>query len=72
MTTSEITITQARERGAVSVTEAAHLLGIGRTSAYEAARLGTLPTVRVGARVLVPMAGLLRMLDGSSEAGPPP
>lgn len=57
-----ITLSEARERGAIGVEQAAHLLGIGRTAAYEAARLGTLPTVRMGRRLLVPVPHLLRIL----------
>jgi excisionase family DNA binding protein len=59
---SEITVSQARERAAISVEQAALLLGIGRQSAYAAAQSGELPTVRIGRRVLVPVAGLLAML----------
>ncbi len=45
-----------------TVTEAAALLGIGRSAAYEAARSGQLPTIRIGKRVLVPVAALERLL----------
>ncbi len=48
-----------------TVTEAAELLGIGRSAAYEAARSGQLPTIRIGKRVLVPVAGLERLLAGN-------
>lgn len=51
------------ERLAVSVPEAAQMLGLSRSSAYEAARTGRLPTVRVGHRVLVPMTALRDWLD---------
>lgn len=44
------------------VEEAAALLGISRGSAYEAARRGEIPTVRIGHRLLVPTARLLEML----------
>ena len=46
-----------------TVTEAAELLGIGRTAAYEAARTGQLPTVRIGKRILVPIEALSRFLE---------
>ena len=49
-----------------SVEEAAKLLGIGRSAAYEAARSGELPVIRIGRRWLVSKQALDRML---SEAG---
>ncbi len=49
-----------------TVDEAARLLGIGRNSAYEAARRGDLPTLRVGKRILISRAGLDRMLSGAA------
>jgi excisionase family DNA binding protein len=49
----------------VTVEEAAQQLGIGRQTAYEAARAGDLPTIRIGRRLLVPRARLERMLGGT-------
>jgi len=46
------------DRLTFKVEEAARLLGIGRQSAYMAAANGTLPTIRIGRRVLVPRAAL--------------
>jgi excisionase family DNA binding protein len=46
----------------VSVPEAAELLGVSRGVAYEAARSGQLPVVRIGRRLLVPRARLLELL----------
>ena len=51
----------------MSVESAGRLLGIGRNSAYEAARQGTIPTLRFGKRVVVPRAALMRLL-GEREA----
>ncbi len=50
-----------------SVPEAGKVLGIGRNAAYEAARKGQIPTIRVGKRVLVPRAALERFLRGELE-----
>jgi excisionase family DNA binding protein len=36
-----------------TITEAAKELGIGRNQAYEAARRGEIPTIRIGKRILV-------------------
>jgi excisionase family DNA binding protein len=55
----------ADERLVLDVPEAAKLLNISRNAAYLAARRGDLPTVRVGGRILVPRAALLRMLDAT-------
>ena len=61
------------ERLTYTVTEAAGLLGISRGAAYEAARTGELPTVRIGNRLLVPIAALHKILDQSwlQESGDP-
>ena len=50
------------ERKTRTVPEAAQILGIGRTAAYEGARTGAIPTIRIGKRILVPVAALERML----------
>jgi excisionase family DNA binding protein len=52
----------------ITVGEAAEMLGISRTSAYLCARRREIPTVRLGRRVLVPVARFMAML----EADPPP
>lgn len=54
-------------KGTYTVEEAAKLLGIGRCGAYEAARTGQMPTIKIGKRILVPKAALDRMLNGSGE-----
>ena len=46
----------------MTVEEAGRLLGIGRNLAYEAARRGEIPTVRLGRRMLVPTARLRELL----------
>jgi excisionase family DNA binding protein len=51
------------ERRTRTITEAAELIGVGRSAAYEAARTGDLPTIKIGHRILVPVAALERMLD---------
>jgi excisionase family DNA binding protein len=47
----------------LTVPEAAGLLGISRMSAYTAVREGTIPSLKIGRRVLVPRAALDRLLD---------
>ncbi len=51
-----------------TIPETANILGIGRSAAYEGARTGEIPTIKIGNRILVPKAALDRML---SEAGQP-
>ena len=46
----------------IKVEEAAVLLGVSRSAAYRAANAGQLQTFRMGRRLLVPTAPLLRML----------
>ena len=51
-----------------SVSETAALLGISRAHAYELARCGTLPAIRLGRRIVVPRRALDRMLDLPDDA----
>lgn len=46
----------------LSIAEAAELVGISRTTAYELAQSGELPTVRLGRRILVPVNQLADVL----------
>lgn len=57
------------DRATVTVSEAAGRLGIGRNAAYEAARRGEIPTIRIGKRILVPLAALERLLSGNAANG---
>jgi excisionase family DNA binding protein len=47
----------------LTVEEAAATLGISRASAYEAARRGDIPSIRIGKRILVPRSQLDRLLN---------
>ena len=60
------------QRVAISVPEAAARLGLGRNQGYEAARRGEIPTIRIGKRILVPLAALERMLSGEAPAAAQP
>ena len=57
------------DRLTLSVEEAAHLLGISRGLAYELARSGQLPVVRLGRRLLVPKVSLELMLAQTKTSG---
>jgi excisionase family DNA binding protein len=56
------------ERATLTVEEAALVLGIGRSAAYDACRRGDIPTIRVGKRLLVPRARLEQLLAGDDQA----
>ncbi len=52
------------ERPTLSVAETASLLGISRWLVQQAVHDGSLPSVRVGRRILIPRSRLLAWLDG--------
>lgn len=47
----------------LSVEETAKVLKIGRNSAYLAVKNGTIPSIRIGKRILVPAAALDKKLS---------
>ena len=49
----------------VSVEHAGKILGYSRNTAYEAAKTGELPTIRLGRKIRVPIAALQRLLEGA-------
>jgi excisionase family DNA binding protein len=60
---SENTGSGSSTRGCVmTLAEVASLLRISRGSAYEAAKRGEIPTIRIGRRLLVPIRPFERML----------
>ncbi|MEX2324055.1 MAG: helix-turn-helix domain-containing protein [Acidimicrobiia bacterium] len=61
------TLDDLERRLTLSIAETAALLGLGRTSAYEAARRGQIPTRRLGRRVMVPVPALLEWLGATDR-----
>jgi excisionase family DNA binding protein len=59
----------AAQRMTLTVEEAASVLGVGRTLAYQMAREGRLPVIRLGRRLLVSRSALEHMLEGEQVAG---
>jgi hypothetical protein len=57
-----------REKLTVSVEVAGKALGIGRSSAYEACRAKEIPSIRIGGKIVVPTAGLRKMLGIEAAA----
>ena len=47
--------------------EVAEVLRIGRNSVYENLRIGTIPSIKIGRRLLIPKAILLDFLAGTSD-----
>ena len=58
----------AMDRWTVTVEEAAQILGISRSSAYECVRRGELRALRLGRRLVVPRSALEELLGGTSAA----
>jgi excisionase family DNA binding protein len=52
----------------ISIEDAGKILGYSRNSAYEAAKKGELPTIRLGRKLRVPRAALEKMLGEPIEA----
>jgi excisionase family DNA binding protein len=61
-TTRADALSHDTQRLTVSVEEAGRLLGISRGAAYARAGDGSLPTIRLGKRLLVPKSALDKML----------
>ena len=55
----------------ISVEEAGQILGLKRSAAFDACRRGEIPSIRVGRRLLVPVARLRRLV-GLSDDDPGP
>ena len=55
------------EKKVLTILEAAEELGISKGSAYEAARSGKIPTIRIGWRLIVPRVLFDRMLEQADE-----
>lgn len=62
-----ITLTDLRQRATLTIAEAGELLGVSRAHAFNLARSGELPTLKLGRRRVVSAPRLLAMLDASSE-----
>jgi excisionase family DNA binding protein len=63
ITRKRTTLADLEGRAVCSVEEAAEILEIGRSTAYAAARSGSLPSVRVSHRLLISVPGLRRLLE---------
>lgn len=62
-------VAPVEDRLVFTVEEAAQLLGISRSFAYEAVQRGDIPSMRIGRRILVPKAALVRFLEAAGDPG---
>lgn len=60
---------EASERPTLTVAETAELLGVSRWLVQQAVRDGSLPSRRIGRRILIPRARLLGWLQDTEPAG---
>jgi len=56
-------VPDANERPTLTVDETSKVLGLSRGAAYKAVKDGSIPSIRIGHRILVPTAALRRMLQ---------
>jgi len=52
--------------------ECAKLLRCGRGTVYEAIRQNSIPHIHLGRKILIPMAALMKMLEGAQGEGSQP
>jgi excisionase family DNA binding protein len=64
-------VAPVEDRLVYTVEEAATLLGISRSFAYEAVQKGDIPSMRIGRRILVPKGAMERFLATGSGTQPP-
>lgn len=57
------------EKLVLTVEQARLMLGISRGLAYEAIRRREIPSIRIGRRILIPRAGLERMIEVATKPG---
>ena len=54
-------------KSTLTVKETAELLGISRGLAFQAVARGDIPSIRIGRRILVPVARLRTLLQGTGD-----
>ena len=58
------------QKKTVSLEDAAREIGIGRSTAYAAARRGEIPVIRMGRRLLVSRVALDQLLGAATSTAP--
>ena len=65
-----MTIDEALARPTISVPDAGKLFfGLARNAAYDAAKSGDIPTIKIGGRIMVPVAPLAQRLGLQTNIG---
>lgn len=64
--TLDLAAQRATAPATYSLDEAAAIVGLPRSTTYDAIRRGDLPSIRIGRRLRVPAAQLWRLLDGEA------
>lgn len=54
------------EKKVLSIKEACEVLGIGRSSFVKLVANGTIASIRLGRRILIPVVALDRIIDGAT------
>jgi excisionase family DNA binding protein len=62
-------VTQPNTRRTIDVEEAGRILGISRNLAYAAVRAGTIPSLKIGKRVVVPIEAFERYIATNTNGG---
>lgn len=52
----------------MTVSQTAVVLGISRSSAYECVRVGSIPSIRLGRRIVVPRRAIDELLEAATPA----
>ncbi len=65
-----MTVDEALSKPTISVPDAGRLFfGLARNAAYDAAKAGDIPTVKVGGRIMVPVVPLAAKLGLQAKIG---
>ena len=60
---------QDRERLTWNVNETARLLGLSKNFIYQGVLTGQIPHLKIGRRILIPRAAILKWLDATNRSG---
>ena len=56
------------EKLTLTVSEAAEVLGIGRSAAYQGIHSGEIPSIKIGSRIIIPKVALQQKLQAAGQA----
>lgn len=65
-----LTLNEALSRATISVPDAGRLFfGLSKNGAYDAAKAGHIPTVRIGGKICVPVVSVAEMVGLKTQFG---